>query len=95
MGEHLNDFGIHKDLICHYSPCFKAAFNFGFEEATSGIIKLPGTEADIFELSYHWLYTQEVDLLVWDQSIPRAETKSETEKSSDCEACTEVRQSQS
>lgn len=47
VGEHLKNFGIRKELICHYSPCFEAAFNSGFEEATSVIIKLPGIEADI------------------------------------------------
>jgi hypothetical protein len=53
------DFGVHKDLICHYSPYFKAMFTSGFEEAQSGIARLSAdTDIETFQLFYDWLYTQ-------------------------------------
>lgn len=61
MGEDLQDFGVHKSLICHHSPYFKAAFNSGFEETTTGIIKLPDVKVEVFELFFHWLYTQRIN----------------------------------
>ncbi|KAL2069722.1 hypothetical protein VTL71DRAFT_14401 [Oculimacula yallundae] len=58
VGEDVQDFGVHKDLICHYAPYFKAAFNSGFEESNTGILKLPETKVEVFELFNTWLYTQ-------------------------------------
>jgi hypothetical protein len=58
VGKEKQDFGIHKELISHYSPYFRAAFTFGFDEAKSGIMKLPEIEAEIFEIFYMWLYKQ-------------------------------------
>lgn len=55
VGDDLKDFGIHKDLICHHSPYFKAAFHSGFEESITGIMRLPETKPEVFELFYHWL----------------------------------------
>ncbi|KUJ12246.1 uncharacterized protein LY89DRAFT_756601 [Mollisia scopiformis] len=69
VGLGLQDFGIHKNLLCGYSPFFKTAFTSGFEEARSGIMKLPEKDAKMFELFYNWLYTQEL----WDRDARREE----------------------
>lgn len=54
----LQDFGVHKVLICTMSPFFNAAFNSGFEEAKTGIMKLEHTDSKVFEVFYTWLYTK-------------------------------------
>jgi len=69
VGEKEQDFGVHKDLICHHSPYFKAAFTSGFEEAKTGIMKLPEAEVGTFQLFYDWLYTQ----TLWDQKDDKAD----------------------
>ncbi|KAF7889398.1 uncharacterized protein EAF01_010891 [Botrytis porri] len=60
VGKDLQDFGVHKSLICHCSPFFKAAFNSGFEETITGIIKLADVDVGVFELFFRWLYTQQI-----------------------------------
>ncbi|TGO21674.1 hypothetical protein BPAE_0206g00080 [Botrytis paeoniae] len=60
VGKDLQDFGVHKSLICHCSPFFKAAFTSGFEETTTGIIKLADVDVEVFELFFRWLYTQQI-----------------------------------
>ncbi|KAF7923929.1 hypothetical protein EAE99_006590 [Botrytis elliptica] len=60
VGKDLQDFGVHKSLICHCSPFFKAAFTSGFEETTTGIIKLADVDVEVFELFFQWLYTQQI-----------------------------------
>ncbi|PMD35266.1 hypothetical protein L207DRAFT_110390 [Hyaloscypha variabilis F] len=67
VGKEEQDFGVHKELISHYSPYFRAAFTSGFDEAKSGIMKLPETEAEIFEIFYVWLYRQKL----WDKDARR------------------------
>ncbi|CAD6449301.1 77df6434-a89c-49e6-a664-b6a9ae784c83 [Sclerotinia trifoliorum] len=61
VGKDLQDFGVHKSLICHYSPYFKAAFTSGFEETSTGIMKLGDVDLDVFELFFYWLYTQRLN----------------------------------
>ncbi|KAF5869108.1 uncharacterized protein Bfra_011651 [Botrytis fragariae] len=73
VGNDLKDFGVHKDLVCHHSPYFKAALNSGFEEATTGIIKFPEVKVEVFELFYHWLYTQDLHLPLWDPTKSSSE----------------------
>lgn len=60
VGKDLQDFGVHKSLICHCSPFFKAAFTSGSEETTTGIIKLADVDVEVFELFFRWLYTQQI-----------------------------------
>lgn len=60
MGKELKDFGIHKTLICHHSSYFKAAFTSGFHETSSGVMTLPDTKVEVFELFYNWLYYQKL-----------------------------------
>ncbi|APA08513.1 predicted protein [Sclerotinia sclerotiorum 1980 UF-70] len=61
VGKDLQDFGVHKSLICHYSPYFKAAFTSGFEETRTGIMNLADVDSGVFELFFHWLYTQRIN----------------------------------
>lgn len=63
------DFGVHKSLLCHYSPYFKAAFTSGFEETHSGIMRLPETRTKVFQLFNDWLYTQDSESIL-DTSQP-------------------------
>ena len=58
VGEDLQDFAIHKVLLYHYSPYFKAAFTTGFEESKTGVMKLLEKHVEPFELFYNWLYSQ-------------------------------------
>jgi hypothetical protein len=60
VGEALQDFGVHRDFICHHSVYFKATFNSGFEETQTGTMKFPETNVHVFELFYNWLYTQKL-----------------------------------
>lgn len=58
VGKSLQDYGVHKNLICSVSPYFKAAFTSGFQECESGVLKLVTVEVEIFDLFYNWLYNQ-------------------------------------
>jgi hypothetical protein len=69
VGKGLQEFAIHKALICHHSPYFRAAFTYGFEETETGIMKIPNTEVRIFDLFFNWLYTQ----TLWDESADESE----------------------
>lgn len=51
---------MHQELICFYSPYFKAAFKGGFQEATTGEVVLDDVDAEVFGLFVQWLYTQDI-----------------------------------
>ncbi|ESZ96728.1 hypothetical protein SBOR_2872 [Sclerotinia borealis F-4128] len=90
VGDDLKDFGVHKDLICHYSPYFNAAFTSGFEETRTGVMKLSTTEPEVFELFYHWLYTQDLYLPAWDPASSSSEVDGAVgleENHSSCTLC--------
>ncbi|KAK6591693.1 hypothetical protein H4I96_12249 [Botrytis cinerea] len=59
VGSSSQEFAVHKDLICYTSPFFRASFTSGFWETETGIIKLPETDTEIFDLFMGWLYTRE------------------------------------
>ncbi|KAL3422075.1 hypothetical protein PVAG01_06231 [Phlyctema vagabunda] len=63
VGTELKDFSIHKDIICHYSPFFKAAFTSDFQEGKSSIMKLPEQRTEVFEIFYQWIYYQTLESL--------------------------------
>jgi hypothetical protein len=65
----LQDFAIHKDLICHHSLYFKAAFTSGLEESQTGIMTFSEIKVSVFELFFNWLYNQSV----WNESADRSE----------------------
>ncbi|KAL8694755.1 MAG: hypothetical protein Q9218_000681 [Villophora microphyllina] len=46
----------HAELLCHWSPFFKAAITGKFEEAETGVIKLPNDEPRVFDIFQDWLY---------------------------------------
>jgi hypothetical protein len=62
VGTESKDFGIHKDLICYYSPYFNAAFTSGFEETRTLVMKIPETRVNVFQLFFDWLYTQVINI---------------------------------
>ncbi|KAH4037322.1 hypothetical protein HBI24_153670 [Parastagonospora nodorum] len=47
---------VHKDLICHHSEYFRAAYNGRWKEAQDGVA-LDFVEAEVFNLFVHWIYT--------------------------------------
>lgn len=49
-------FSVHKKLICASSRYFNTAFNGGFAETQSGVIKFPDIEPKIFGLFNQWIY---------------------------------------
>ncbi|KAK3670460.1 hypothetical protein LTR78_009701 [Recurvomyces mirabilis] len=52
---------VHKELLCHHSEFFRAAFgNEQYEEAKTGVITLLDQDERIFRMFVAWLYTQEV-----------------------------------
>jgi hypothetical protein len=53
---------VHKDLLCHYSKYFSAAFNGLFKEAQEKELKLAEVEPRVFDTVMGWLYTQHLDL---------------------------------
>jgi hypothetical protein len=42
------------------SPYFRVALGSGFEEAKTGVMKLPKTDATFFEIFYGWLYRRKL-----------------------------------
>ncbi|KAE9376530.1 hypothetical protein N431DRAFT_462359 [Stipitochalara longipes BDJ] len=55
-------FMVHKELICHYSSFFSAAFNSNFTEAATKTMTLSDIDVNDFGLLVHWFYTQQLDL---------------------------------
>lgn len=55
-------FTIHKELVCYYSPFFRAALGGSWAEAETGIVNLPTDIPDVFETFQAWLYTQTLEL---------------------------------
>jgi hypothetical protein len=53
-------FRVHKDLICQYSPFFKAAFDGTFEESQTQTMRMEDVDTDLFGILVHWLYTKEI-----------------------------------
>ena len=52
-------FLVHKNIICHYSPYFSAAFNGNFVEGRTKTINLDVDEK-AFGILVNWLYTQDI-----------------------------------
>ncbi|KAL9045896.1 MAG: hypothetical protein Q9214_001145 [Letrouitia sp. 1 TL-2023] len=55
-------FTIHKELVCHYSPFFRAALAGPWTEAETGIVNLPSDIPNVFEAFQAWLYAQTLEL---------------------------------
>ena len=54
---------MHRGLICHHSTFFRAAYEGGFLESTTGICHLPDEDPVIVEAFLNWLYTRRVSRL--------------------------------
>ncbi|KAL8761612.1 MAG: hypothetical protein Q9184_002287 [Pyrenodesmia sp. 2 TL-2023] len=52
---------VHKGLLCHVSPYFKAAFERDFKEA-SGSITFPEDDSEDWERFIHWLYKRKLQI---------------------------------
>ena len=59
-GEQREPYEIHKDILCHASPFFAAAFNkdHNFTEGASGNVEFPEIRSDEFEYLIQWTYTK-------------------------------------
>ncbi|KAH7355593.1 hypothetical protein BKA66DRAFT_575230 [Pyrenochaeta sp. MPI-SDFR-AT-0127] len=58
VGPQKDRFHIHKDLLTHYSPFFRAALSGNFKEAEEHTVTLPEECPKTFEYFVHWLYNQ-------------------------------------
>lgn len=61
QGGKKSTFTIHKNIICHYSRYFAAAFNGGFQEGQTQEVLLKDVNPAIFTTFSHWLYSQQID----------------------------------
>ena len=76
VGPEQEKFAVHKDLFCASSHFFSSALKGGFNEALSGVIKLPEVAPNYFEFLYRWLYSpprQNGDPLY--QQVPDADSE--------------------
>lgn len=54
----MENFSIHRDLLCQHSPFFRAALHSGMEESNSGVVSLPDDGPIEFAFVSHWIYHQ-------------------------------------
>ena len=59
VGPEKKRYNIHKDIICHHSEYFRAAYNGRWKEADEGVT-LEDVEVEVFNIFVHWLYTQQL-----------------------------------
>lgn len=50
------DFYVHKDLLSHHSPFFKAALSNERKEALENVVQLPDDDVEVFRIYICWLY---------------------------------------
>ncbi|MCJ1299276.1 hypothetical protein MMC08_002068, partial [Hypocenomyce scalaris] len=70
VGANKIDYGVHKDLLCHYSSYFAAALNGNFKEAKENTVELVEDSPKLFEQSQLWLYTQYLCEKAEDETTP-------------------------
>lgn len=73
------EFGVHRDLVCHYSSCFRAALTDDFQEAHAQEVTLETESTDTFKRFVTFVYTQEL-----------CKSKAKILESSNCEERTDV-----
>jgi len=57
IGPGFKPYNVHKDLISHYSPYFRAAFEKEkFKEGQDGTLDLPEADERMFTIVLDWLY---------------------------------------
>ncbi|KAI9815702.1 MAG: hypothetical protein M1827_002098 [Pycnora praestabilis] len=60
VGQSSKRYGIHMELLCHYSAYFRAALDGNFREAIDGVVDLPEDSEETFANFNEWLYTQKL-----------------------------------
>jgi hypothetical protein len=55
------EFKVHKNVACHYSPFFETAFKSQFIEGQTQSMTLEDVEGEVFGCMVHWFYTQKVE----------------------------------
>ncbi|KAL9598931.1 MAG: hypothetical protein Q9219_004197 [cf. Caloplaca sp. 3 TL-2023] len=63
-------FHVHKNLLCHASKFFEAAFNGNFKE-NLGELQLPEDDVPAFEYFMQWLYTRKIEVS-WSEDVNEA-----------------------
>ena len=61
MGGNGKTFKVHKNLLCDKVPVFAAMFKGNFQEASTGLAKLPEDDEKAFEYFIGWLYRGALD----------------------------------
>jgi len=59
-GESSEEFGVHKEFACHYSPVLRAAFKSSFVVGRTQTYRFEEVAIDIVRLLVNWIYTQEL-----------------------------------
>ena len=49
-------FHCHRVILCAISPYFDAMFSSGMKESVSGVVKIEGTESNVFEAILEYIY---------------------------------------
>jgi len=60
LNDDVESFLVHKELVYHYSPVLKAAFESPLIEGQSQVYKLDDTRPETVRLLIGWLYTQQL-----------------------------------
>ncbi|TVY73265.1 hypothetical protein LSUE1_G005767 [Lachnellula suecica] len=76
-------FIVHKEIACHYSPVWNAAFNSSFIEGQTQIYRLEDTTARAFKLLVQGLYYQELLLHQLEDTADDEERDTELTQSED------------
>ncbi|PVH82574.1 hypothetical protein DL98DRAFT_586179 [Cadophora sp. DSE1049] len=63
VGGNGKTFKVHKNLLCDKVPVFAAMFNGGFQEASTGLARLPEDDEKAFEYFLGWLYRGTLDIV--------------------------------
>jgi hypothetical protein len=57
------EFFVHKEVVCHHSKVFQAAFNSVFIEGATQSYRLEDVSPAAFKFMMQWLYSQRFNLL--------------------------------
>ncbi|KAL2068337.1 hypothetical protein VTL71DRAFT_16435 [Oculimacula yallundae] len=61
QGDNREEFHVHKEFVCHYSPVIEAGFAGPFVKGKSQTYELDDVRPSVFRLLVMWVYSQEVD----------------------------------
>lgn len=57
------EYVVHAELLCYYSPFFKAATSGNWAEAKTGVVHLPDDDPRVFEVFQDWIYGARLGLM--------------------------------